>query len=960
MTANPNPVMQNSQTLRSHLLFSLALLGVLATATAQVVAPVLAPKATPVAAVQLSVFEVTAEKDLGYAAATAMTGTRTNEKLENLPNSISVMTSEFLQDIAVNDFFDAVEFATNAENTYNGNGTRGAVLGGRSGNQIVIRGMASIRQLRDGFPWYMPQDIYNTERIEVSRGPGGLAYGDVDPGGIINIATKRANWARTAATQVRYDTFGTQRYSIDLNQPLKEQGLALRVNAIHGENENPQQRQGMELRGYAGAFRWEPFKRHRTTIDVTYEHGDLHQGFSHVDLNDQTAAYIRGTGTSALDANPALAGVQANGVGRRFIAPATGALHFMTLADGVVYNLQASATAAFRHSVVVTGANVATGTDPQNPNRIPVVAVPQSMVPRYQDWGGPENGLNSVFHAHTIELKHAFSDRINLLLAYNGQQDDTTQVTTFGIGSTGTGQNNRAVFIDVNPEIPDPADPTRTRLIRNPRFEQYYVLHNPITIFDGHMIRNWRGVLVADPRLPWGITQRFVLSAGYRRESYYKDSFTRALSPEEMSRRGYSGPAAEYPNNRLNYAHYLSDGNGEAALRNPSLPGITTDYRSHDSGGADARFDQSLTSGSMSIVGSYFKGRLHSSIGLSRDHWVQSASGPERVDPATGEFKFVDTAGNLIPNRGFERIDAPLYPFSSQWATNQTYGAVWRALSWVSLSAGYFESTLFSDSFGRDLNGGALAPRNGEGHDFSLRLHPLGDRISANFTYFETVSENNSAGLAAGVAAELNPLLSQPFSNNTDYRDRTSTGCEIEIVTNLNRQWTLRATYGQNTTINTRFFPLLQAKISEARATATARRIDPDDATQLSRDYLDSQEDAATRTLRTTAALTSRYSFMEGWLKGAAVGGSVRYVKGLDRTAVSVGGVEVLPKSKTETYYIVSPFVNYRRKVGRATWTAQVNVNNAFDEVTDQSTFGVRYPRWTEPRRIITTFSVAL
>ena len=109
-------------------------------ASAQVVPP--APPAKPADAnpVMLSVFEVTDEKDLGYAASSAMTGTRTNEKLENLPNSISVMTQEFLQDIAVNNFLDAVEFATNAENLYNDSGTRGAAIGSRSGNQISFRG----------------------------------------------------------------------------------------------------------------------------------------------------------------------------------------------------------------------------------------------------------------------------------------------------------------------------------------------------------------------------------------------------------------------------------------------------------------------------------------------------------------------------------------------------------------------------------------------------------------------------------------------------------------------------------------------------------------------------------------------------------------------------------------------------------------------------------------------------
>ena len=94
---------------------------------AQSTPPPAAPQPGDPAAVQLSVFEVTAEKDLGYAASSAMTGTRTGEKLADLPNTISVMTQEFLQDLAVNNFLDAVEFATNAENLHNDSGTRGAV-----------------------------------------------------------------------------------------------------------------------------------------------------------------------------------------------------------------------------------------------------------------------------------------------------------------------------------------------------------------------------------------------------------------------------------------------------------------------------------------------------------------------------------------------------------------------------------------------------------------------------------------------------------------------------------------------------------------------------------------------------------------------------------------------------------------------------------------------------------------
>jgi outer membrane receptor for ferric coprogen and ferric-rhodotorulic acid len=919
--------------------------------TARPPPPAPAVPAAAEAAVQLSVFEVTADKDLGYAASSALTGTRTNEKLENLPNSISVMTQEFLQDVAVNNFLDAVEFAANAENLYNDSGTRGAALGQRSGNQISFRGLASIRQLRDGFPWYMPQDIYNTERIEFSRGPGGLAYGDVDVGGIINISTKRAHARRQSRAQVRLDNWGSQRASLDLNQPLGQSGVAVRINAIQAENESWRQRSGTDLRGYAGAVRWEPCKHRRTLLDFTYEHGDQDEGFSHVVLDDQTAAYVRGTGTVALDSDPVRAGVQTNGVGMQQMRPATGAARVFGLIDGRIYNLQSTPTAVFRSSQVQIGATVAAGTDPVNPLRFPIIGVSEQIVPRGQDWGGPINKLNSKFHAYTLTLQHRFSDRLSLLFALNGQKDDTHRINVFNGNVAGIGV--RDVLIDVNPSLPDPSDPTGTRLIRNPRFEQHYVVHNPVTIIDGHDIRNFRGIAVYDAALPWRIQQRLVFSAGYRHETYSKGTFTRALSREEILRRGYTGAAATFPNNLFYYYHYLNDGNSDAALANDHLPGVTTDFR-HTNGGGSERYDQSLTSGSCSALGSYCGGRVRSSVGISRDHWLQSAFRPLVADPVTGEQRFVDLAGNLLPNRGLSPVDAPLVFAADQWVTNQTYGVVWHVAPWVSLTGGYFESALFSDNTGLDLNNRALAPKTGEGTDYSVRFALFEQRVNLNLIYFANTAENISGNVDATVRTELLPLLSTPFVNRTDYRDRETTGIEVELVTNLTRNWTVRGSFGRNEVSFTRYYPLLREKLAEARATARTRGLDPETATVVTRQYLADQEAADTSTGRKTANLTTRYSFTSGRLRGLAIGGSVRHIFGKDRAAIEVGGQQVLPKTVTEDQLVVSPFVSYRRKWRNFQWSAQLNVNNLFDKVTDQGT-AWRYTRWTDPRQIIAT-----
>lgn len=903
------------------------------------------PPAPDAGTVQLSVFEVRADVETGYAASTALSGTRTNEKLANLPNSISVLTADFLSDIGAFDFFDAAAFGVNTENVANDSGTRGAPIGSRSGVQLSFRGLAAVRQLRDGFPWFVPLDVFNTERIEFNRGPGGLAYGDVDAGGIVNVATKRAHFRRQLAVQIRHDDWGTQRFSIDVNQPLARDRLALRVNAISSERESWRQRGGSLLSGYAAAVRWQPARR--TAIDATVELARQSDGLTHAALTNMAGAYVRGTGTNAPDANPSRPGTQIHGVGmQRTFAP--GNTQGWTLIAGQIHNLESTATASFRNSFVtqLNNPNVVSGTDPQNPALVPYLPAPESIVPRGEDWGGPANFVQQEWVAYTLELKHDVSDRFRVLLAHNGQRDDTRRVKSMNdLLQNGSGFGARSLFIDVNPNLPNPAG---AGLIPNPRFEQYYVNHHMLLNNDGRDVLNFRGLAVYDFQLPRNITQRVVGSVGYRTETFYRDVFAESLSREEIARRGLTGVAAQYSNNFFYRYHYLADGNSDAALSNPPIPGVTTFTRQNQLGN-NARFEQSLTSASLNTVGSYFKERLHSSIGLSRDRWHQKNANVGG-DPATGERVFLDGAGKPIPEGG----EIPVFEFTRQWVTNQTYGAVWHVFPWLALSAGYFESAQFTDNFGIKLDGTALGPRTGEGHDYSARFRLWGERLTLALTRFETVGENESRNVSAATRDELNPLLAAPFANLTDTRDRTSKGYEAEAFLNIGRRWTARFAYAKNDVVFTNFYPLLRAKLAEARVAAAARGLDPDTATAATADFLQTEEDNAASTPSGTANATLRYSFATGPLNGLSLGFAARYQRIADRAAISIGGQIAIPPAKSDDLYVFNPFATYRRRFGKFTWTGQVNVNNLFDRVVEMQA-GYRFTRYSDPRQIILT-----
>ena len=62
--------------------------------------------------------------------------------------------------------------------------------------------------------------------------------------------------------------------------------------------------------------------------------------------------------------------------------------------------------------------------------------------------------------------------------------------------------------------------------------------------------------------------------------------------------------------------------------------------------------------------------------------------------------------------------------------------------------------------------------------------------------------------------------------------------------------------------------------------------------------------------------------------------------------------------TKADPVYIFSPFVVYRHRFGRTTWTGQINVNNAFDQVVQMSP-SYRFTRYSDPRQIIFTSTVS-
>jgi iron complex outermembrane receptor protein len=130
--------------------------------------------------VQLSAFEVTSDKDKGYASSHAIGATRTNTPLNELPQSVSVVNQQFIRDWLPDNVDEAGRY----------------VAGVSDAPTQLIRGLSGISPAIDGLSTAGVYDMSLFERVEFLKGPSSIIYGDGVKSGVISRASKKPRFDR--------------------------------------------------------------------------------------------------------------------------------------------------------------------------------------------------------------------------------------------------------------------------------------------------------------------------------------------------------------------------------------------------------------------------------------------------------------------------------------------------------------------------------------------------------------------------------------------------------------------------------------------------------------------------------------------------------------------------------------------------------------------------------------------
>lgn len=190
--------------------------------------------------IELTPFEVNADSTVGYRATSTLAGSRLNTQLKDVAASVTVLTSEFLDDIGATDietafaYIAGVETALNTDTSERGSGgeLQDSNINTQPGNNRV-RGLSRADVTRDFFEAGNGNlDRYNIERIALVRGPNSILFGLGSPAGIINYTTKKAALGRDInEVGLTVDNYGSHRATFDFNRALGDK-FAVRILAL--------------------------------------------------------------------------------------------------------------------------------------------------------------------------------------------------------------------------------------------------------------------------------------------------------------------------------------------------------------------------------------------------------------------------------------------------------------------------------------------------------------------------------------------------------------------------------------------------------------------------------------------------------------------------------------------------------------------------------------------------------
>ncbi|EOX3826457.1 TonB-dependent siderophore receptor [Enterobacter quasiroggenkampii] len=228
-----------------------------------------------------------AEATNGYQPLNTSTATLTNMPMLDIPQVVNTVSDNVLEDQHATTLDEALYNVSNVVQTNTLGGTQDA---------FVRRGFGANRDgsiMTNGLRTVLPRSFNAaTERVEVLKGPASTLYGILDPGGLINVVTKRPEKTFGGSLSATSSSFGGGTGQVDVTGPIDGTRLAYRLTGEY-QDEDYWRNFGNERSTFiAPSLTW---FGDDATVTVLYSHRDYKTPFDRgtiFDLNTKKAVDV--------------------------------------------------------------------------------------------------------------------------------------------------------------------------------------------------------------------------------------------------------------------------------------------------------------------------------------------------------------------------------------------------------------------------------------------------------------------------------------------------------------------------------------------------------------------------------------------------------------------------------------------------------------------------------------------
>ena len=207
----------------------------------------------------------------GIVATKTLSATKTAAGLVKTPQSVSVITRDQMAALDVTSVSQALRYSAGVFTEYRGSSNRN--------DEVFVRGFSYVPKYLDGLSYGATassqtgtMDPWLLERVELVRGPASVLFGQVNPGGLISMTSKRPTSQPVHQIQFRTGNDNLAEGAFDVGGPLSDDGhLLYRLNGI-ARSQNSQVEDYKETRiAIAPALTWYPNDATRFTLLTSYQ-----------------------------------------------------------------------------------------------------------------------------------------------------------------------------------------------------------------------------------------------------------------------------------------------------------------------------------------------------------------------------------------------------------------------------------------------------------------------------------------------------------------------------------------------------------------------------------------------------------------------------------------------------------------------------------------------------------------